>query len=172
MEQDAIDLVLEKWRRQCPRFDAQPIAVVGRILRLAGILERRANLALKRFDLPYWAFDVLAALRREGKPYASTPTELMQSTLLSSGAMTNRIDRLESLGLVSRKPDPNDRRSLQVQLTAKGLRLLDKAVAVRMQEAEQALQSLTPRDRKLLSDLLRKLMVKVDATAPPATSPA
>lgn len=165
MEQDAVDLLLQKWQRERPKLDVQPLAVVGRILRLASILERRANESLKPFELPFWAFDVLATLRRSGKPYSLTPTDLMQSTMLSSGAMTNRIDRLEALALVRRVPDPNDRRSLRVQLTLKGFQLVDRAAVVRMEEAESSLASLPSRDRKTLADLLRKLLLTIDNTS-------
>ncbi len=118
MERDIIDTVIKQWRTERPDLDSRPLAVVGRILRLAGILERRANAALKPFGLPIWAFDVLGTLRRQGAPFSMTPTELMRSTMLSSGAMTNRIDRLEEQGLVAREPDPDDRRSLHVRLTS------------------------------------------------------
>src|SRR5690606_39108782 len=124
MDQDVIDEVIKQWRRERPDLDPTPLAVVGRILRLSCHFERQTNEALKPFDLPIWGFDLLGTLRRSGEPYTLTPTELMKSAMLSSGAMTNRIDRLETMGLVERKPAPNDRRSLHVVLTPKGLELI------------------------------------------------
>jgi DNA-binding MarR family transcriptional regulator len=138
------------------------MAVIGRILRLAGFLERRANTALERFELPIWAFDVLGTLRRSGPPFTMTPTELMRSTMLSSGAMTNRVDRLEQLGLVSRTPDPLDRRSVPVSLTARGLEVVDAATGPRFDEAKDALEDMPQAERKLLAELLRKLLLTVE----------
>ncbi len=162
MQSDVVDRVLDQWQRERPDLDAQALAVVGRILRLAGILERRANLTLEEFGIPIWAFDVLGTLRRHGKPYSMTPTELMQSAMLSSGAMTNRIDRLEKLGLVVRKPDRHDRRSLQVRLTPKGRKLVDAAAVVRFDEAADALCKTPPTERKRLAASLRQLLIHLE----------
>jgi len=159
---DPVDEVLRQWRTARPEVNPQPMAVVGRILRLAGELERRANLALQPFGLAVWGFDVLGTLRRGGPPYAMTPTELMRATLLSSGAMTNRIDRLVELGLVERVPAADDRRSLQVRLTRKGRRVVDDATEARFAEAEDAIASLSAADRKQLAELLRKLILGVE----------
>ena len=162
MEQDFIDRVIKQWRSERPDLDAQAIAVVSRILRLAGHLERRANEALKSFDLPIWGFDVLATLRRHGAPYSMTPTELLRSTTLTSGAMTNRIDRLEELGLVAREADPDDRRSLRVKLTPSGLALIDQTTPVRFAEAKDALRGISRAEEKALADLLRKLLLTLE----------
>lgn len=166
MDQDVIDEVLRQWRRERPDLDPSPLAVVGRILRLSGHLERRANEVLKPFGLPIWGFDLLGTLRRSGEPYSLTPTELMKSAMLSSGAMTNRIDRLEAMGLVERKPDPDDRRSLKVVLTPKGLELIDQAAAVRFEEAREALSNLSAEHQRRLADLLRKLLHSVERPDP------
>jgi DNA-binding MarR family transcriptional regulator len=162
MQRDPIDDVVEQWQSQLPLLDPLPMAVVGRILRLAGHLERRANEALKPFDLAIWGFDVLGTLRRSGPPFSMTPTELLRSVMLTSGAMTNRIDRLESQGLVEREPDPDDRRSLQVRLTPKGLKVVDQAAALRFQEAKAALDDLTPRQEQLLASLLRRMLLGIE----------
>src|SRR5690606_21649558 len=143
-----------------PGVDAQPLAVIGRILRLAGILEQRANAALRPSGLAVWGFDVLGALRRQGEPYSLTPKELMDSTMLSSGAMTNRIDRLQELGFVRREPNAADRRSLRVTLTAAGLDVLELAIPARLGEARDALRGLTQEERSQLANLLRKLSLR------------
>ncbi|MEX0793728.1 MAG: MarR family transcriptional regulator [Pirellulaceae bacterium] len=158
MESDIIDEVVRQWREARPDLDPSALAVVGRILRLGGHLERRANLVLQEFELPIGGFDVLGTLRRRGKPYAMTPTELMRSTMLTSGAITNRIDRLERQGLVERLPDPNDRRSLQVRLTRKGLKLVDATTGIRFEEANQAIASLSATEVAKLETLLRKML--------------
>lgn len=176
MQRDIIDDVLREWRSVRPNLDSRSLGVVGRILRMAGIFERRANAALKRYGLTIWAFDMLATLRRQGQPYSLTPTDLMRSTMLSSGAMTNRIDRLEEQGLVAREADPIDRRSLRVRLTATGLKTLDAAAAARFQESDGALRGASPAERKQLARLLRKVLRGVEGDddvgkdAPPATA--
>jgi DNA-binding MarR family transcriptional regulator len=108
-----------------------------------------------------WAFDVLVALRRSGAPFRSSPTALFNSLLLSSGAMTNRIDRLEESGLVKRVPDPEDRRGVLVELTKKGVDLIDSIMPEHLQNEERALEKLSASERKQLADLLRKLIVSL-----------
>lgn len=164
MDHDIVDRILDQWQSQRPDLDASCLGIVGRILRLAGHLERRANETLKEFELPIWGFDVLGALRRRGEPYSMTPTELMKSVMLSSGAMTNRIDRLEALGLIERIPDDQDRRSLQVLLTVKGRTLIDTASPSRFEEARNAVRNLSDRERDLLASLLRKMLLTVEET--------
>ncbi len=163
VEHDAIDDLLAQWRSERPDVDAQPMAVVGRILRLAVHLERRVNETLQPYGLANPGFDVLATLRRHGKPYAMTPTELGRSVMLSSGAMTNRIDQLEKLAFVERRPDPSDRRSLKVKLTAKGLKIVEKAVPTRFAEAREAIRALPRTEQKQLQGLLRKILLDLDA---------
>ncbi len=157
-----IDKIIEQWESERPDLDAGCMGVVGRILRLAEHLERRANEALKESDLPIWAFDMLGALLRSGEPYSMTPTELMKSVMLSSGAMTNRIDRLEALELIERIPDNRDRRSLHVRLTAKGRKAIAAAAPVRFAEAWDALRNLSEREQASLSALLRKMLITVE----------
>lgn len=167
MGHDRIDRIIEQWRSERPDLDAGCLGVVGRILRLAGHLERRANEALKELDLPIWAFDMLGALLRSGEPYSMTPTELMKSVMLSSGAMTNRIDRLQALGLIERIPDERDRRSLHVRLTTKGRKAIAASAPVRFAEAWDAVRDLSEREQALLSVLLRKMLMTVEETSEP-----
>lgn len=162
MQRDILDRIIDQWHAERPDLDANCMGAVGRILRLAGHMERRANEALAELELSIWGFDVLGALLRSGKPYSMTPTELMKSVMLSSGAMTNRIDRLEALELIERIPDENDRRSLQVQLTAKGRRIITAAAPVRFEEAWGVLRNLSVREQALLSSLLRKMLLTVE----------
>ncbi|QGQ24923.1 MarR family transcriptional regulator [Gimesia benthica] len=158
MAQDLIDVLIRQWKTERPDLNVEPMGVVGRVLRLATRLERRVSETLKPYGLTVGGFDILATLRRAGDPQGLTPTELMEAVMLSSGAMTNRIDRLEEQGLVERRPSPNDRRSLQVLLTAEGRKVVDKAVADRLDEAEDALCGLKAEERDQLADLLRAML--------------
>ncbi len=154
-DQDLLDQLIADWKHERPDLDAAAMQIVGRTINLAGKLRSSANQALKPFELHYTDFDVLATLRRSGKPYRKTPTELSQLVLLTSGAMTAAIHRLEKRGLVSRAPDPSDGRAMAVVLTVEGVRLVDKAVASRFAEAETAVAALSPEDRARLAELLR-----------------
>lgn len=156
---DRVDLFIEQWRRERPTLDASGLAVVSRILMLFKMLEQSADDALADFGLALWQFDVLAALRRSGSPFRLTPTELSKLVTLSSGAMTNRIDRLEALGLVARERDPDDRRGILIALTPKGRRLVDHAAERRLADAKEQISVLTTKERRVLASLLRKLML-------------
>lgn len=154
---DRIDRLLAEWEAERPELDAGAMAVVGRLLSIGRRLEARANGVLRPFDLHYTDLDVLATLRRGGKPYRRTPTELRDSVLITSGAMTACLDRLERNGLIVRVADPHDRRSKAAELTGAGRKLIDKAIAVRFKEAEDALSGLSDGERARLAALLRKL---------------
>jgi DNA-binding MarR family transcriptional regulator len=135
------------------------MGVVGRISRASRYIGQFLQKNYARFGLNGGEFDVLATLRRNGAPYQLTPTALFSSMMLSSGAMTNRLDRLEKAGYIERKPDPNDRRGTLVTLTNQGLELIDLAVAAHIAHEQQLLASLTSDEQKLLADLLRKLLL-------------
>jgi len=154
---DVVDRLLRDWRRERPDLDAAPMAVVGRVLALGRLLEARANKWLKGTGLIYTDLDVLATLRRSGDPYRLTPTVLRKSVLVTSGAMTACLNRLENLGLLKRSLEDADRRSLMAALTDKGLKLVDKAILVRFTEAAAAVAGLSATERASLAKLLRKL---------------
>ena len=160
---DHVDLVIEQWHHAKPELDTRAMGIVGRIFRLAEIMEQQTSNVLAEHGLTQWEFDVLGTLRRQGKPYSLTPTALMAATLLSSGAMTNRINRLEERGYVERTPSADDRRSFQVSPTPRGLRAIDAAMAPRFAEATAAVKSLSAKERSLLTDLLRKLSLAVES---------
>ncbi len=162
MKSDLIDTLISQWSNERPDLDASAMGVVGRILRLAHLLQRRGEVILEPFNLTMWQFDVLATLRRVGKPFRLSPTQLMHEVMLSSGAMTNRIDRLETAGFVKREPDSSDRRGLQIALTAKGLELINRAIEARLEDAEDVVQFLNHRDRHSLAPLLRKLLREIE----------
>ena len=159
MMKDPFDTVREQWQQERPDLDASGAEVVWRISFLHKHLKKLAGQKLGRYDLPVWSFDVLAALRRAGPPFQATPTALCEATLLTSGAMTNRLDRLEESGMVERTPDPDDRRGIIIQLTPTGKDLVDEAAKVRFEQANDAVSALTSSERRQLAALLRKLVV-------------
>ena len=152
---DPIDEMNAIWREVRPDLDPSPLDVVGRILVLARRLEHSVEIALKPHGLSLGQFDILATLRRGGDGARRTPTALLKSVMLSSGGMTNRLDRLESAGLLFREPDPDDRRGIVVGLTAEGRTRIDAAIATRFAEARTSLPDLTPTQLDALADYLR-----------------
>ncbi len=168
MERDDVDRFIELWGRERPDLDVRPLGIVNRISLLAKHLEARDKRVLSHLELPPWAYEVIVALRRQGEPYQLSPTKLRQTTLLSSGAMTARLDRLEGRGLVKRSLSSEDRRSFVVTLTPAGRELADAAVAARTAEIEAVVDSLSPDEREDLASLLRKLLLSL---SPPADRP-
>ncbi len=161
-KRDQVDLVRRQWARERPDLDSAGFAIVGRILMLGRLFERRVKQVLAPLSLELWAFDVLATLRRQGPPHALSAGELSRATLLTPGAMTNRIDRLEAAGLVRREPEPGDRRGVRVVLTARGLALVDRAIAERFAEAADAVAGLRAKERRELERLLRSLALGLE----------
>lgn len=158
VNRDTIDALQEDWSEQRPDLDAEPMGVVLRIQALAKILGDQTSARLQEYDLQWWQYDVLATLRRQGEPFTLPATALAESAMLTSGAMTNRIDRLEELGLVRRLKDASDRRKVLVQLTDRGLNLIESATEARFESAMEALDSLSSRQRVSLSNLLRQVL--------------
>ena len=157
--QDEVDVLVSAWRRERPDVDVAPLEVLSRVSRLARHLDLARREAFEAHELDSWEFDVLAALRRAGAPHALSPGRLVQLTLVTSGTMTNRIDRLESRGLVSRVPDPSDGRSVQVVLTDAGQEAVDAALIDLLRHEKTILSAITPRQRDQLAELLRYLTV-------------
>ena len=144
-----------------PDLDRSAMGVLARILRAARIVDLEMGRVFSEDGLNRGEFDVLASLRRAGKPYRLNPTDLSATLLLSTGAMTNRLDRLESAGLVRRLPDPEDRRAVLVELTVEGRALIDRVLTAHVRNEERILESLTDADRRQLTRLLRKLLVSL-----------
>ncbi|HZD79784.1 MAG TPA: MarR family transcriptional regulator [Actinomycetota bacterium] len=159
---DLVDRILEQWERERPDLDPSPMAIIARISRLSRFLERQVESVLAQHGLSEPQFGVLAALRRAGPPYCLSPTALYNSLLISSGAMTNRLERLTAAGFVKRVPDANDRRSILVMLTPKGLRVIEEAVRAHTENEEQLLDPLTGQERQTLARLLRKLVLQFE----------
>ena len=160
--QDEVDRLVAAWSRERPDLDLGPLEVLSRVTRLARHLDRARRAAFAQHELEGWEFDVLAALRRAGRPYALSPGQLLQQTLVSSGTMTNRVDRLEGRGLVERLPDPRDRRGVQVRLTPRGRVRVDAAMTDLLAREQALLAGLTPAQRATLARLLRCLVSPFD----------
>lgn len=156
-EHDAVDVILEQWAAERPDVDVSAIAVIGRISRLEKLLAPELARVFAQHGLEAWQYDVLATLRRAGKPYELTVGAMLDSMMLASGTITHRIDRLEQRGLVERRADPSDKRVVLVRLTAAGKRLVDTAIVDHAANETALLSGLTPRERAQLEALLRRL---------------
>lgn len=161
-EQDAVDRILRQWARERPDLDVSPMGVIGRISRIERLLDPRLVSVFRKFGLERWSFDVLATLRRSGSPYELTPTQLFSRLMLTSGAITYRIDELVKRGFVERTPDPEDRRGQRVRLTSLGRETIDEAVAAHVQNESRILECLSAKDRDSLASLLRQLLMGLE----------
>jgi DNA-binding MarR family transcriptional regulator len=159
---DAVDRITAQWHRERPDLDTEPMAVFGRIYRLARAMGDRIEQVYARFGIGRGEFDVLAALRRSGEPFSLSPTSLAETLMLTTGGMTGRLDKLQRAGLVERCPDPADRRALKACLTDKGRALVDEALAAGLVVQSEALGHLPPRDRSVLADHLRALLSSLE----------
>ena len=160
--EDEVDRLVAAWRRERPDLDVEPLEVLSRISRLARHLDRARRTAFAEHNLEPWEFDVLTALRRAGAPYQLSPGQLLTQTLVTSGTMTNRIDRLAGKGLVHRLPDPGDRRGVLVRLTTAGQDLADAALAGLLAHERALLAELSAAQRGDLAGLLRQLVAPFD----------
>ncbi len=158
---DEVDELVEAWGRERGDLDLAPVEVFSRVSRLARLLDLARRAAFTAHKIEPWEFDVLAALRRAGKPYQLTPGALLRQTMVTSGTMTNRVDRLAHRGLVERSPDPSDRRGVLVRLTVAGRRTVDGAFETLLASERELLADLSPADRRALAGLLKQLMVRL-----------
>lgn len=159
---DHLDLIVAQWARTRPALDTEAMAVIGRILRVAGHLEREIERVLASFDLGLSEFNILAALRRSSPPRVS-PADLSRALIISSGGVVKRIDRLEHDGLVRRLPHPTDGRGLLVELTPTGRRLYDKAMLAHLENEQRLVATVDRADRERLSSILRNLLIALEA---------
>lgn len=155
---DEVDELVEAWARERADLDLGPVAVFSRIGRLSRHLDLARREAFHAQGIESWEFDVLAALRRAGTPYELSPGRLLRETLVTSGTMTNRVDRLAARGYVERNPDPDDRRGVLVRLTPEGKAAVDSAFEALLEAEQEFLAGLPERDRARLADLLRTLL--------------
>ncbi|PZE23177.1 MULTISPECIES: MarR family winged helix-turn-helix transcriptional regulator [unclassified Curtobacterium] len=160
-QEDEVDRIVAAWHRERPDLDFAPLHVLSRVGRLARHLDRARRTAFAAGDMESWEFDVLSALRRAGEPYELSPKALLQQTLVSSGTMTNRVDRLADRGLVERRTDPSDGRGVLVTLTPEGRTAVDAAIAGLVEAEAAILADLSPTDRTQLAGLLRSLSISL-----------
>ncbi|ABC33300.1 Transcriptional regulator [Hahella chejuensis KCTC 2396] len=161
-QKDHVDAILRQWKTEKPDLQAQPMGIFGRLHRIHAFTHQTIKETLAGYGLSIDEFDVLATLRRSGAPYRLTPTQLYTAAMLSSGAMTNRLDKLERKQLIQRQPDENDRRSVIVALTDEGMELIDKAVESHVETEWELLKQLEGEDQEQLADLLRKWLVTIE----------
>ena len=161
---DRIDELVAQWKRERPDVDSEVMAIVGRLLAVGALAGRRLDAFAAAHGLDRGQGDVLLTLRRSGKPYRLSPSQLTSSLLVTSGTMTNRLGRLEAMGLIERRPNPDDRRGLDVQLTAKGVRLVDRLVVEHVANEKEMLAPLSARERDELVRITRKLYAHLAQT--------
>jgi DNA-binding MarR family transcriptional regulator len=162
-DQDEVDRLVAAWHRERPDLDVRPMHVLSRVTRLARHLDLARRQAFAEQNVEPWEFDVLSALRRAGAPYQLSPGQLVRETMVTSGTMTNRIDRLVEKRLVRRLPDPADRRGVIVSLTPDGRARVDAALAQLLAQEERLLATLTAHDQATLADLLRVVVAPFDS---------
>ena len=159
-EKDEVDRLISAWQKARPDLDFSPLSVLSRITRISRHLDIARRNAFANLEV--WEFDVLASLRKVGAPYQLSPGQLIQETMVTSGTMTNRLDRLEELHLITREQDPDDGRGSLVTLTQSGMRAVDKALEGLLENERELLSTLTSKDRDVLSELLSKLVTEFD----------
>ncbi|MFI0449445.1 MarR family winged helix-turn-helix transcriptional regulator [Actinomadura sp. 6N118] len=155
---DAVDEIRAQWGRERPDLDTWPMGIVGRISRLSRLLDRELKEFFAGYGLEFWEFDVLATLRRAGGTKGLTAGDLNKAAMVTSGAITNRIDRLATKGLVERVPDPQDRRSIRVRLTDQGRAMVDEIVGPHVENEARLLASLGSEERDQLENTLRSVL--------------
>lgn len=162
---DDVDVLVSAWRRERPDLDVSPLEVLSRVSRIDRQVDILRRAAFAEFELEPWEFDVLAALRRAGEAATLSPGQLSSQTLVTSGTITNRVDRLERRALVRRERDPDDRRGISVVLTDEGRQLVDRALASWLERERTLLAGLPAQDQAALADMLRVILTTVDTPA-------
>ena len=160
MQADAVDRIIQAWAQRDPSLDARPLEVVGRLLLCAHHIERALVAALQPFALSFADFDVINTLRRRGDAQGTNPSDLAQSSLITTGAMTSRLDRLERAGLITRTPDPTDGRAVRVHLTEQGERLAEQSLNAVLAADEAFLEPLDQPQREAVAAALRLLLLR------------
>jgi len=165
MKEDFVDSLLLQWGEEHPDKDVSSLSVVVRLQFLNKLLQRQTTAALARHGLKHWEYDVLSVLRRQGEPFELPATEIARAAMLTTGAMTTRIDRLEARGLVRRRKSRKDGRSVPVRLTIRGRQLIDFAIDTRLNQADEALANISAIDQQRLAADLRTLLLEFDNVA-------
>ncbi|WP_252107092.1 MULTISPECIES: MarR family transcriptional regulator [unclassified Halomonas] len=161
---DHVDRILLQWQRQRPELDVAPMGTLGRLKRLNQVLMRAMEKTWEPFGLSESSFDVLATLRREGPPFALSPSALMASTMVTSGTMTHRLQQLEKAGLIERVKNPEDGRGFLISLSSEGFALIDEAVTAHVETQQVLVSGLTDTQRGELDALLKQMLASVEAS--------
>ena len=159
---DHVDKILAQWRQERPDLDVAPMGLIGRVKRLALYLSREMEKTWAEYGLNAASFDVLATLRRSGPPFSLSPGGLIESTMVTSGTMTNRVDQLAKAGLVERIPNPNDGRGFFISLTDRGFRVIDRAVTAHVATQERLVSGLFEEEREELDRLLKSFLADLE----------
>lgn len=159
---DHVDSILKQWRQERPDLDVTPMGTIGRVKRLNHALMRTMEKTWAKYGLTDASFDVLATLRREGAPYALSPSDLMASTMVTSGTMTHRINLLEKAGLIERVKNPEDGRGFLISLSQQGFDLIDEAVDAHVETQAQLVSGLSKEQQEQLDDLLKQFLVGLE----------
>lgn len=167
-QQDAVDHFIDRWAHVRPDVDVTPMAVIGRLSRLASLVQRQLNSVFGAYGLQSWEFDVLATLRRAGAGVSLTPGQLDRTMMISSGTTTHRLKRLEDRGWVLRERDSEDGRSIRVQLTEEGLKVCDRVQEAHMDNERAILAGLTSEQQVQLAALLRSFALSLGDRSPDA----
>lgn len=163
LEPDRIDRLVGQWGGERPDLDLRTMAEVARLMAVGQLIERRIDAMATQFGVDRGQGDVLFALRRAGAPYRLSPSQLTDALLVTSGTMTNRLDRLEARGLIRRLPNPDDRRGVVIELTAEALEVVDRAVTVHVEREREMLAPLGDAERRQLDRILRRLFAHLSA---------
>jgi len=163
-KEDAVDHIMNQWRHERPDLDPSPMGLIGRLARCEMLLRRKLDETFERFGMTSWEFDVLATLRRAGRPYSLAPTALYSSLMVTSGTMTHRLQRLEKVGLVERVKSSEDLRSMLVQLTEAGLNLINQAVEAHIANEQAILDLLPAESRKQLDKHLVTMLAVLETS--------
>lgn len=158
---DLVDKLLAEWEDERPTQDFSALGVVVRIQLLSKLMTEGAERALDELGLKLWEYDVLSALRRQGRPYQMNATELAEASMLTSGTITTRVDGLEQRRLVRRKPSPEDRRAVLIELTPEGRDLVERAIGARLDSANAQLECLSEQQMTQISAGLRNILTNM-----------
>ena len=161
--EDDVDRIIAQWRRERPDLDLDAMELIGRLGRLFGYLGKAVDSTFARHGLQRGEYDVLAALRRAGDPYTLTPSVLSTTLMLSRAGMTNRLDRLERTGLIDRRHNREDRRSMHIDLTPAGLTLVDEITTEHVANESTLLSALTTDERLFLDRIARKMLTRFES---------
>lgn len=162
MQSDSVDTIITQWRNENSEADLLPMTILGRLAKLSKYIDNDILHCHDQHDLRQGEFDVLATLRRSGKPHSLTPSELYQSMMLTSGAMTSRLDRLETKGFIRREHSKSDRRSVQVMLTAEGKKKVDTVLPAHINTQHDLLKGVNQQDREKLAELLKRWLMQLE----------